>query len=112
MQSVQTAVDTLDLVVVLVDPPVIGEHSCPCREVVVVRHDRAAVAVGLQVLTGVETETGDMAYRSDPPPLVVRPVRLRGILNDFQPVSVRQAQKRIHIRRLPVEMHGDDGFEP
>jgi hypothetical protein len=75
------------------------------RQRVVVRGDRAAVAVGAEVFSRIETEASGDTHRSAPPSLVGGAVRLRRVLDDVQFAIARHRQQRIHVGRLAVEVN-------
>ena len=49
-----------------------------------------------------------MPKRADLPALVARQMRLRAILDHPELVLARDRHDRIHVGRLPVQMHRDD----
>ena len=77
-------------------------------EVIAVRGERAALAVGAQVLGGVEAEGGRLAEAAHAPAAVARAVGLAGILDDGQVVARGDRQDGVEIRRPAVEMHRHD----
>src|SRR5262249_42200234 len=72
----------------------------------------------VQVLGVLKTKACCIAQRTDRTVLPDRSMRLRGILDNFQPILCRDAPQRAHIRRLSEEMNrhdcpslaSDDGF--
>ncbi len=83
----------------------------------VVGGHQSAIAHPAQILAGIETETAQRAYRAAALALVARAVRLAGILDYLEPVFRRDGEDRLHVSRLPVQVHrnnragasGDDG---
>ena len=110
LETIEAAVHALQIVVVLLGAAVIGEHPRRGNPLGVVRHERAGVAVGAEVLAGIEAETRDVGKRRDRASFVLRSMRLRGVADDAQAVLLRQRQNRIHVRRLTIEMHRNDGL--
>jgi hypothetical protein len=77
----------------------------------VVRHDRAALAGG-DDLVPVEGEGADAPDGSHAPPLVPRPVGLGGVLDDLQTMLGRHGEERVHVDRVAVEVDRDDCAGP
>ncbi len=84
-------------------------------QTVVLREERAAVAVAAQVLGWEERRAADFAHRAG---LATAAVRknivgangLAGIFNYIQAVPVRDVENLPHRRALPEQMDGHDGF--
>ncbi len=72
--------------------------------------DHAALAVGTEVLAGIEAEAAHVAEAADATALVLGAVRLAGILDHDQAVAARDLEDRIHVGRLAVQVHRDDGL--
>ena len=70
LETVQTAVDPFHFMVILVDAPVIGEHTRFFGKDVVTGHYRAGIAVSAKVLAGIEAEACHIAHGPDGFPLV------------------------------------------
>src|SRR5436853_3763192 len=82
------------------------QHPHTCREVGVVRGDRATFA-RREDLVAVEREGADGPERTDwlsPVPCVVR---LRRVLDDRHAAPSRDLVDRVHVCRMAVEMDGN-----
>src|SRR5213079_1912974 len=77
-------------------------------EVIAVRGERAPLAVGAEVLGGVEAEGGRLAEAADAPAAVARAVGLAGILDHGEVVTRGERQDGIEIGGPAVEMYGHD----
>ena len=78
-------------------------------DVLVVRQDRAAVAVRAEVLSGVEARARGDSDRSGGLPALACALRLRSILDDPNPlVAGDHSPRRRHRGHLPVEVHRYD----
>src|SRR5690242_15680539 len=75
LQRVQTAVEALDLVHVLLALPVVTGQSEPVEEILVARHHRAGIAERTEVLARIEAERCRVTERARAEPLVARAVR-------------------------------------
>ena len=93
-------------------PPLLAPapHDAGAMRVVgVVRHERAAAfAVGAEILPRIEAEAGEVAHRPTATPFVLRPVRLSRVFDHHQPARSRDREYRIHVRGLPIQVHGHD----
>ena len=49
-----------------------------------------------------------MSDRAGPPPFVPGADRLRGVLNNHQPVLIGNTHYRIHVGHLAIEVHRND----
>ena len=76
----------------------------------IVRHAYAPVAVASQVLARVEAETPYIADGPDLIALMLRSVSLAGVFDNLQTMLPGDLHDRIHVRRLPVQMHWNDGL--
>src|SRR5438445_1371829 len=66
---------------------VVAQRPRQVSDVVAVRGERAALAVGAEVLGGVEAEGGRLAEAAHAPPAVARAVGLAGLLDDGDAVA-------------------------
>src|ERR1700682_758401 len=82
LQSVQTAVNALDLVRILLSATVVSQHSDSANQVLIVTYCCAAIAVRAQILSRIETETSCVSQGTHPAALPSGPVRLRRVLYD------------------------------
>src|SRR5262249_20859927 len=92
--------------------PVITQCASARRESIVVRDQRSPLTVCAKVLAGVKTKAPHYAELTDSTPLVERAVRLSGVLNDRDAMTIRNAQYRLHIRRLTEKMYRQNRFCP
>jgi hypothetical protein len=88
---------------------VVAQEPHAARDCGVVGHDRAALAVRAEVLAGVEAEAAGARERPDAATLVECAVRLRRVLDDDEIVALGYFVHGVHVRRLAVEVDGDDG---
>ena len=96
-------------VVVLVRPrAVVRELSHPRRVLAVVRDHHPRVAVRAEVLAGIEAEARRVAERPRAAAADRSTVRLRRVLEHGDAASGRDGVDRGHVRRMPVEVHGQD----
>jgi len=110
VEGVQTVVIALDLVGVLLVAAVVGQTLSPVGHFLIVGDHDAGVTVGAQIFAGVETVTGHIAQDALPLTVVSGAVGLGGVGNNLQVVLSRQFPDRVHVGRLAVKMHRDDGF--
>lgn len=108
LQPVQTAVTALEPMIVLIDAAVIRDHPAAQRELPIVRDDRPSVAVGAEILPGVEAEGTGVADGSDATTVDLRAMRLRAILDHLEIVFPGDRKQRVHVARVTVEMDCDD----
>ncbi len=95
------------MVVLLLRAPV-AQHPDRARVLGVVGHHHAALAIGAQVLAGVEAEAGHVGDAARAPALVFGAVRLAGVLDDHQSMPAGDLQQRIHVGRLAVQADRND----
>ena len=76
-------------------------------ERVVVGDDHAALTGG-DVLVRVEADSADIAEAAAGEPTTGLPDGLRRVLDDFEAVTLRYLQYRIHVHRQAVDMDGHD----
>ncbi len=81
-------------------------------QAIVVGGDQPAVAEGAEVLARKEREAAERAEAADRTPLVQGPDCLRRVLDDWHARLRRRGQNRIEVRRLAVQMDGDDRLRP
>ena len=87
---------------------VVAQHAQPLGQLGIVGGDRAAVAEGAEILGRKETVRAGMAERAGPPSAHLGALRLRHVLDHFQPVLVGQRHDGVHVGRLAVEMDRHD----
>src|SRR5687768_3996084 len=78
----------------------------------VVGHDHAAFTHGPEILARIKTEATEISDAADAPPLVFGINRLRGVLDDAQATTRGDVEDGVKIRRVPVQVHWDDGLCP
>ena len=88
----------------------ITQHADGAGIIGVVGYDHAAFTVSAQVFARVKTETAHVTHTADSSAFILRTVSLGGIFNHHQTMALGNFQNRIHICRLSVKMHGDNGF--
>jgi len=89
--------------------PVVAEFPDRSGKIVFVRHDRARIRKGTEVLPGVEAEPRRVPKRSGANTVVAGSMRLRRVFNDLEVVARGQRHERAHLRRMPVQMDRHDG---
>ena len=107
LQAVQSAVDSLEFMVVLSYPSMIREHSGRTGPFRVVGDQCTCITIRAEVLSWVEAVAGDVCERRNRKALVLRAMGLRRIPDDLEPVLPCDRQDRIHIGRLAVQVHRD-----
>ena len=75
----------------------------------VVGDDRAAFAVGADILRGIEAEDGGIAETADAPAAVFGAVRLGGVFEDSDSARRGDFTDGVHISRPAVKMDGQNG---
>ncbi len=75
----------------------------------VVRDERPCVAHRAEILRGIEAERPGAAGGSCAGIAASRSVRLTGVLDDLEGVSLGERSKRRHVGEAAVEVHGHDG---
>src|SRR5450755_209261 len=70
----------------------------------------AAFSISAQILPRIEAEATHVADAAHTPALVLRAVRLGGILDHDQVVPPRDLHDGVHIGGLAVEVHWNNGF--
>ena len=97
--------------VVFHDRAPVAEQLYPPRQLGIAGRHRAAVAKRAEVFPGVKTKTRRHAERAARAAVAERrAVRLRGVLDEGEAVFARKRAKRVHVRRLAVEVDGHDGL--
>ena len=93
--------------------PAPGPRSCrtSAADLVGVAGDHPALARG-DDLVPVEGERADVAERADAAAAVLGAVRLGGVLDERDPVRARHRQDRVHVGRVPVQVHDHDRLGP
>src|SRR5690606_315473 len=95
------------VMVALLLPPV-AQYPELFGERFVIRHDNAPFAAGAEILAWIEAEASGRAYAAGPAAVIACAMRLAGILDDGNAVTVRDRHDGIHRCHLPIEMHGHD----
>jgi hypothetical protein len=91
---------------------VVPELADPGQQCLVVAGDGACVAVGAEVLAGIEAEAGEIPDASAPLAVDLGAMGLRGVLDEGQAMTRRDRTELRHVRRLAVEVDRDDGPRP
>jgi hypothetical protein len=120
LEAVHPVVEPDRIVVVALGLAVVAHRPRERRDLVVIGCERASLAVGTQVLTGVEAPRGCAPERPHRPAAVGRAVRLAGVLEDRDAASGGDRIDRIEVGRTAVEVDrhdrarasGDRGFDP
>ena len=109
LQLVEPRIEAFEFVVVLGARAVVAPGPELVGQLRVVGGDGAAVAQRAQVFAGVKTEARRVAQIAGTSAFVARPVRLRGVFDDFEVMLARDGVNGVHVGRLPIQMYGDDG---
>src|SRR5579864_8353801 len=88
----------------------IAQHANGSGIVEVAGGHRATLAVGPKIFSRIETKACYLSDAADGAAFVFRSVRLRGIFDYKQSVSSRYFHNRVHVGRLAVEMHWQNGL--
>src|SRR5712691_9417472 len=110
LKSVQTIVISKHSVMISLTLPLIAQDSDSSCVLVMGCDNRPALPVSAEVLGRIEAEAGKVTEASCVTSFVLCAVRLRGVFNNQQIVSACNIENRIHIRALPIQMHGHDCF--
>jgi len=108
LQTVEPAVDALDLVLMLHEPAMARQHRHLLGQLTVIGDDGAGIAHRPEVLAGIRTNrwrqcrTCRSAGRHSAPDAPGRN------LHHPELVLPRDRHDRVHVGRLPIKMHGND----
>ena len=91
--------------------PVEREPLHALRGLLVADDEGAALERG-DVLRGMERERGQVPVRADRPARPAGADRVRGVLDDEQPMTVAQLVDAIEVDRVPGEVHGHQRARP
>jgi hypothetical protein len=108
LQAVEAAVGADLDVVVARGLAMVGEPEDLPHQVGVHAGDAAGVAEGAEVLGRVEAPGRQIAERADAPPLVLRAVRLRRVLDQPEAARAAEGADRVGVERPAVEVDADD----
>ena len=108
LYGVEARVHSQQVVVVLGLPAVHPQHPELLGQDIVVGRHQASVPEPAQVLRGEKAKTPDVAESPHGATPVMRTDRLRGVLDHPNPAPLRLVKPRGHVRRLAVEVDGDD----
>ena len=97
---------------VAVGLPVLAHQAEPLRQPVVVRHDRATVAQGGEILRRVEAEAAEPADRARVPAAQLRADGLGAVLDHDHVARLAELDDRIHVGALAVEVDRDHRSRP
>src|SRR5690349_18279637 len=112
LQALHPVIESLDDVVITPLLAPVSQDSERVRVLGAVGRDEPGFAIRSKILARVEAEASEVADASDTAPFVLGAVRLRGVLDDDEPVAARDLDNRIHVRRLPIQMNRHDGPRP
>src|SRR5262249_17068928 len=70
----------------------------------------ASTSVGAEILARIQAECRDVAQRTRTDALVTRTLRLCRVFDDPQIVTIGNFPDLLHVARLTVEVHRDDGL--
>src|SRR5947209_220596 len=87
----------------------VAQAAQPRRDLIVIGDNGAGLAVGAEVLAGIETEAATQAKGPRPALAIASGVSLGGVLDHRNTVVAAHFQKRSQIARLAVEMDRQDG---
>ncbi len=110
LKAVQTGVPAEFVVKVALAHSVGAEHAAALVDDAGRGGDETGVAHGVEILGGIEAETGDVAQgprRSAAPGCAEG---LGGVFDQEKAICLFEAPEAVHIRTLPVEVDGHDGF--
>src|SRR5262245_22328801 len=110
LNFVQAAVVALDTVIIAPLLSVIPELQKPCRQIIIIGCDGAAVAKRAKILTRVEAETTGPSDHAELSALVGCPVTLRYVFDHRNAMTVADLNDRIEVGRLTIEMNRDHGL--
>ena len=87
----------------------VAQQAHPFGDLRIVGGDRAGVAIGAEILAGVEAEARGIAQHADAPSIPGRAVRLGGIFDEYEIVARCQHRQGVHVGRLAIDVDGQDG---
>src|SRR5271166_7127187 len=102
LYRIQTAVRPNLLVVVALPAAMVAQASNMLRQFLVAGGDASAIAIGAQILRGIEAESRTFAQ---PAGLLVAPLRAEGlcrVFDDLNPVLKCDPAKLVHVGALPI----------
>src|SRR5262249_51260593 len=88
----------------------IAKHANPSSVLGVIGCYCSPLTVSAQVLCRIKAKACDVAKASHWTPLVPASMGLCRIFDDNEIVAFCHFQNRVHVRRLPVQMHWQDGL--
>ena len=91
---------------------VVTQRSQSIGDLGVVGDDRPGLAVGTEVLAGIETEAATESQGSGTLSVVSGTMGLRPVLDHRNTMPPTDFQERRHVRRLSVEVDGQDRLGP
>src|SRR5256714_14087742 len=112
LYAVHAIVETKQIVQVTARLAVVALRPYRCRQRAVVGDDRTSFPKGTKVLAGVKAETTDIPDGADAASLVAGAMGLARVLHHGQVGLPGDGHDRVHVRRLPVQMDGNDGPRP
>ena len=112
LQLVEAAVYSCVDVVIAIGLSAVSEAANPSGQRVIIRNHRASIAKRAEILRWIETERAGGAERADRASRARAEVRLAAILDEREALVRRQRRERRHVRRLTVQVNGQDGCGP
>jgi hypothetical protein len=87
---------------------VLAQRPRACGDLLIVRHDRAGISERAEVLGGIEAERSGEPARTGSASVTARTVRLAGVFDDRESVTLGRSPERDQVGHLTVEMDGQD----
>ena len=112
LKRIEPAVHPQDLVIIADAGTVRRNHAHPVGESGIVGDDHPSVAEASETLAREEADTPCSAETAELSSFVRCPHRLGSILDHRDAMFFPDSKDRIHVRRLSVEMNGDDRLCP
>ena len=108
LQFIETAVEAGNCAHVTVLPTILAQQPHLLRKARMIGDDSSSIAECAEILRGIKTERGEISPRSSESSAQRCAVRLRAIFNHAQTMRASNRENGRHVRRVPVEMHGND----
>ncbi len=109
LQFVQTRIQAGFFVLVFDLRAVVAQAGHARRQLGVIGGDGAGIAEGAENFCRIKAERGGIAQGAGTPAFVARALRLGRVLHHFQLMPAGDFQDWIHVRRLAVKMHRQNG---
>ena len=112
LNSIQTAVESLEHVMVLRLLAPITQHSNFRGKFGIACYHCPAFSVCAEIFAWVETKAPKIAETPRAAPFIFRSMRLASIFDHGQAVAASRLHDRIHVGRLAIQMHRQDRLCP